>query len=62
MGLGRSHVPDWEKGWETLPLVGLLSEADPVLDRMKSISQTLCPGQAPQIQARTTFRRDQPYL
>lgn len=27
--MGRSRVPDWEKGWETLPLAGLLSAVDP---------------------------------
>lgn len=58
MGGGRSHVSEWEKGWETLPLAG----ADPAQDRMKSISQTLCPGQAPQVQALTTFCSEQPYL
>lgn len=62
MGCGQSRVSEWEKGWETLLLAELLSEADPVQDKMKSVSQTLCPGQAPQIQARTTFCRDHPYL
>lgn len=62
MDVARSHVLEWEKGWETLPLAALLSEADPAQDRMKRISQTLCPGQGPQIQALTTFCRGQPYL
>lgn len=30
LGVGGSCVPDWEKGWETLPLAGLLSAVDPV--------------------------------
>lgn len=38
MGVTRSHVSEWEKGWESLPLAGLLSEADPAQDSMKSIS------------------------
>lgn len=30
--MGRSCVPDWEKGWETLPSAGLLSAVDSVQD------------------------------